>query len=74
MAETKLEFLKECLEEQGLSDDQWQDWLEQASETCFAARKVLEKFEPYAKVTIQALGESEEYLLPLKEELGEAIA
>ena len=67
--QTRLEFLKEKLDEQGLVPEQWDDWLEQASETCFAAWKVLEKFEPYAHSTITQLKESEEYLLSLKDEL-----
>ena len=73
MAETKLEFLKEKLEEQGLADEQWKDWLDNASETVFAARQVLEKFEPYATSEISSLQDTEEFLIGLKEELEEAI-
>lgn len=72
MAEAKLEFLKEKLEEQGLVDEQWGSWLEQASMTCSAAQIFLKKFEPYALLTIQALKDAEEYLVGLKEELEEA--
>lgn len=73
MAETKLEYLKEKLEEQGLADDQWEAWLDNASETVFAARQVLEKFEPYATSEISSLTDAEEYLIGLKEELKEVI-
>ena len=71
MENNKLEFLKERLEEQGLGDEQWQDWLDIASETVLAARKVLEKFEPYATSEISSLRDSEEYLIGLKKELEE---
>ena len=69
MAESKLAYFKKALAEQGPSEEQWEDWLDIASETVWATRETLEHFEPYATTTISALKEVEEYLLTLKEEL-----
>ena len=61
-------ILKQELDKQGLSSEQWQDWLEQASQTCFALAETLRQTEPYAHSTISMLKEVEEILLSFDNE------
>ena len=63
MDEKQLKIFKAELEEQGLDSEQWQTWLENASQTCFAYAETLRQTEPYAHSTIAALREVEETLL-----------
>jgi len=66
MNERQLEIFKAELEKQGLNSEQWEDWLQQASETCFAYAETLKQTEPYAHSTISVLKKAEESLLSAK--------
>lgn len=64
MTSEQLAILKQELDKQGLAPEQWQKWLEQASQTCSAYVETLRQTEPYAVQTIEwfeeASGELEE--------------
>jgi hypothetical protein len=68
MKPEQLAIFRQELDKQGLASDQWETWLEQASEICFAYAETLRQTEPYAHSTISALKEVEEALFSATEE------